>query len=190
MIPLDPGVYNLGQNGGSVTFNNNRTDLPLMTVNTPDIGAILNFFTSATFSGPMMAGESQPAYTQGLTSAFLNKDATEIGAIFDRLAKSMTNQLQQGATSQLAHSLTSHPIVYIRVRWEWLSLPLAIQLSGGVLLLATMFRSRRGNRVALWKSSPTALLYHRIDSDGVVGSGLKGPEVLDKLERSVEARLE
>jgi hypothetical protein len=59
----------------------------------------------------------------------------------------------------------------------------------GVLLLTTMINNRRSNIVPLWKSPLLALLYHGIDSDGVMISDVKEPDELEQLCETVPASL-
>jgi hypothetical protein len=110
--------------------------------------------------------------------------------VFDNIALSMTDQLQEGKTRILAHGLTSQSIEYIRIRWVWLALPLAVEVAGCVQLIATIIGSRRSNMVVSWKASSTALLYHKIDANGVMRSDVKGPQELQALVSNVRARLE
>lgn len=49
--------------------------------------------------------------------------------------------------------------VFVRVRWSWLSLPIALNALGLIFLVTTAIYSKR-RRVPLWKSSAFALLYH------------------------------
>lgn len=165
----------------------NQSSLPSLYVLSTNIGALVSFLTSPTIFGQMLEGESMPAYTQGITAALINQNAT---TIFTKVAESMTSQLQESNTGILAHGLTSKAIVYIRIRWIWMSLPLAVDIAGVALLALTIFSSRRGNGVPLWKSSPAALLFHSVDSEGSMSSYIKGPEELKSRVKSLKVRLE
>ncbi|KAL2063693.1 hypothetical protein VTL71DRAFT_5498 [Oculimacula yallundae] len=165
----------------------NQSSVPSLYVLSSDIGALVSFITSPAISGKMLNGESLPTYTQGVTGAFTNQNAT---AIFTNVAESMTEYLQQTRTRVLAHGTTSEAIVIIRVRWIWMALPLLVEVAGAVLLAGTILSSRRSKQVPLWKSSPTALLFHGVFPDGLMSSDLKGPEELNRRVQSLKVRLE
>lgn len=78
-------------------------------------------------------------------------------------------------------------VVYIEVRWWWLALPVALEISSLMFLLATIVRSRR-NRVKVWKSSTLALLRSGITLDT---AGLKFTETseLHEMERLADKTL-
>jgi hypothetical protein len=48
---------------------------------------------------------------------------------------------------------------FFRVRWVWLTMPLALILLVTIFLVATIVKTSR-YRVGVWKSSPLALLFH------------------------------
>jgi hypothetical protein len=135
----------------------------------------------------MRSGESMPAHSQGINAAFINQNATKI---FTKVAESMTGQLQESNEIIQAHGLTSKAIVYIRIRWIWLSLSVVVELAGVFLVVVTIFSNRRGNRVPLWKSSSAALLFHSVESEGSMSSEFKGPEELQCQVKSLKARLD
>lgn len=188
-IPLGRGFSITMKDGalGAQEYWFNQTSLPNLYVLSTNIGALVSFFTSPAISGQMLEGESMPPYTQGITAAFTNQNAT---TIFTKVAESMTGYLQESKTSILAPGLTSKAVVYIRVRWIWLALPLIVELAGAALLVVTIFSSRRGEKVPLWKSSSAALLFHRVGSDGSMSSEFKGPEELNGRVKRLKARLE
>ncbi len=68
---------------------------------------------------------------------------------------------------------------FVSVQWEWLSLPIVVEIATAILLTITMWQSRRSRGVELWKSSNVALLYHYVLASGcVLRSGVKDPEEL------------
>ncbi|KAH8878771.1 hypothetical protein GQ53DRAFT_857576 [Thozetella sp. PMI_491] len=157
-------------------------------VNKNDLSGLANFFTSPTFSGQFFDSVNGSSSGIGMTKAFSNKDPS---TIFTNVAQSMTNQLQQGKGGQsLAYGLTNKPIVFIRVQWLWLLLPLTVQSGGFVFLIAVIFKSRRESRVPLWKASPTALLLHTVKKDGTIAARFSGPEELRRSTERLMVKLE
>ena len=51
---------------------------------------------------------------------------------------------------------------YYEVRWQWLTLPLVLEVAGICFFLSVVWLSRK-HRLPLWKSSTLATLYHGID---------------------------
>lgn len=54
------------------------------------------------------------------------------------------------------------PIVIVRVRWQWIALPAALELASAILFLSTVLYSRHV-KVPIWKSSLLAICYHEIE---------------------------
>ena len=54
--------------------------------------------------------------------------------------------------------------IWVKVRWEWLILPMVVTVLSVVFVIVTVMLNRSSN-TALWKASLSALLYHGLDSD-------------------------
>ncbi|KAL7789716.1 hypothetical protein V8C43DRAFT_286178 [Trichoderma afarasin] len=91
--------------------------------------------------------------------------------------------IRQGSGMQIAQGTTSEAVVYIRVRWEWLILPLVVHLLGGIALFMTVVGTKRTIDVPLWKGSTLAVLYHWVDKDGIIGSQVQNLEDLEKVKK-------
>lgn len=111
----------------------------------------------------------------------------EVSFIFDRIAMSLTDMVRQGISMQTAQGKTSQAVVFIRVRWRWLILPLAVHLLGAIALVGTIIG--RSRDVPLWKGSALAVLYHSVDKDGVLGTQVKNLDELEKV-KSIQVMLE
>ncbi|KAF2145869.1 uncharacterized protein K452DRAFT_263274 [Aplosporella prunicola CBS 121167] len=75
---------------------------------------------------------------------------------------------------------------YIKVRWAWCSLPLAVVLMGVAFLVCTMVYTKRAG-VGTWKSSSLAPLYARLegwDAKDVKSSSLKELQLDSKNKRA------
>lgn len=215
-IDLSPGTQlNSSPFNKSTSFT--QTGLPNITINNPDLASIANFFSSPSFSGQEFEGESQPAHSQGVTPVFYYQNVrnfSEVSRILDNMADSMTDQVRQEKASQLVYGNSSQVVDYIRVRWTWLVLPLVIEITGAAVLVATIVKNHEMN-TTLWKSSATALLYHRIETKGMnqieliemnkidtvepnyqvdvettISSDLKSLAQLEQLTKTLHARLE
>ncbi|KAK5663829.1 hypothetical protein OQA88_32 [Cercophora sp. LCS_1] len=77
------------------------------------------------------------------------------------------------------------PETFIRVRWEWLVLPLGVTILSVVLLVISIFSSRHQ---VLLKDSSIALLAHGIDGFKAGGVGIQGQESKEVLEEWAQKR--
>lgn len=123
----------------------------------------------------------------GAARAFGYGSLEEVSFIFDRIAISLTDMVRLGISMQTAQGKTSQAVVFIRVRWRWLILPLAVHFLGAIALVGTIIG--RSRDVPLWKGSALAVLYHSVDKDGVLGTQVKNLEELDKV-KSIQVMLE
>jgi len=77
------------------------------------------------------------------------------------LATSLTNY-GTISSNQNAIGKALSPIVTVRARWQWITLPALLQLASAALFFSTVLYSRY-TRVSIWKSSLLAIYYHQID---------------------------
>ncbi|KAH0532614.1 hypothetical protein TsFJ059_001284 [Trichoderma semiorbis] len=111
----------------------------------------------------------------------------EVSFIFDRIGNSLTDMMSEGISMQIAQGKTSQTVVFIRVRWRWLILPLAVHFLGAIALVGTIIG--RSRDVPLWKGSALAVLYHSVGKDGVLGTQVRNLEELDRV-KSIQVMLE
>lgn len=185
----------LGMSSGSVSFwtssgnsdtlvwwNDTGPGLPDVFVSEPNFNVLVNFLRSPSFTGTLGdIIQGNATYNPGSTAAFGNGSLEVVSAVFDNVALSMTDLVRQSGAMQLAQGSTSQAVVYIRVRWLWLILPLAVQFLGAVALITTVMGWRRTRNVPLWKGSALAVLYHSVDKDGVLGTQVKNLEELKQI---------
>lgn len=167
----------------------NTTGLPEFYVRTLDMGALMDYFVSQSFSGTLADGESVPEFAAGITTAFRDPQKN-ISQLFDSMAVSMTDHLRS-SSSTVAGGLTARTVVLVRVQWAWLGLPFVVVLASGLFLIAEMIKSRRTTDVRLWKSTATSLLFHSVSPDeGIMRTAVPGPEQLNKMVKATKIRLE
>ncbi|KAH8882774.1 hypothetical protein GQ53DRAFT_811844 [Thozetella sp. PMI_491] len=151
-----------------------------------DITNVHQFFISSQFVGDMQDGNAMST-ADGTGGAFIN------GSISDKInnmATSMTDYIRNNKNGELGFGLTEETVVFVRVEWEWLVLPLVVEVGAAILLIITMRQSRRALGVGLWKSSNTALLYHYVEGpEGLLKNEINSPEHLQELRVHVRAKL-
>ncbi|KAL7817923.1 hypothetical protein V8C44DRAFT_368059 [Trichoderma aethiopicum] len=169
-------------------WNGTGKGLPDVYLDMMDLKYLVNFFHSAAFCGTTNGNADFENFAPGATAAFVNGSLEEVSSIFGSVALSLTDMVREGKQMQLARGKTSQAVLYIRVRWMWLILPLVVQFLGGMALLGAVIAGYRAKEVPLWKGSVLAVLYHSVDKDGILGTDMKGVEELEKAER-IKAKL-
>lgn len=86
-----------------------------------------------------------------------------LSPIMERIALSLSKlALDMDAPHQVVTGFKFWPETLVRVRWWWLTLPVALGLAGAAMLVRVMVATRRSG-VQLWKSSVAAVLYHGLE---------------------------
>ena len=121
-----------------------------------------------------------------------------MSAAFDHLASGIGGQLRMADGSRPTAGSALADETFVRVRWEWMALPLAV-LSCTILLLAgAIVRDHHGGQQPggattrrIWKSSSIALLMHPLQGCERQGEEqLSDLEKMDEFARGVKVRLE
>jgi hypothetical protein len=102
------------------------------------------------------AGASADVFTYLSTTSTLGDVTNRLADALTALALTLPNKTQAITGS------VSNPEVFVQVRWEWISLPIALCVGGAVFLAFTAFSTRMSG-VGLWKGSSLAYLYHGLD---------------------------
>ncbi|KAM0254675.1 hypothetical protein ACHAQJ_006525 [Trichoderma viride] len=165
-------------------WNNTGPGIPDMQASWIDLGIIAEFFKSSAFSGGMSLSDS---FANEYAGSFMVFNYGNVSGIMDNIMRSMTDQMRNENTMQLAQGLTSRADVYIRVYWLWLILPLVVQVLGCIVLIMTVVGRKKTKHVPLWKASTLAMLYHSVDEDGSLKTDIKEPRELDTIGRTVRA---
>lgn len=170
-----------------LTFS--QPNLPNMTVQGIDLEALGQFFTSSRFSGTTYSGDEPPNSTTGVGGVLRKGD---VPTLFQSMAESMTDQLRSGYNST-ASGLSVKSVTYVQVRWQWLSLPIFIQVAAVLLLVLAIWGSFT-DRSPLWKSSTVAMLFHEMNLDAeskvVVRTDVESVDRLNKLAKETWAMVE
>lgn len=178
VVPLDPGYIN---DENFMVFSNSDLTLEFQLAK-KDVGALVDFFLSKSFSGMLFDGslDAAPTSAAGITTA-VRDPQKNLPEVFTSMATTMTDQLRSGYDAS-ADGLSARPVVRVRVRWAWLALPSLVVLASSALLVAVAAESRRGRGVELWKASATALLMHSVSRvTGTLEPQVQGPEQLRKV---------
>ena len=89
---------------------------------------------------------------------------TGLKHVIDNVAAAITKRaLQESPESVPGYVITSQ--TYVSVRWEWLILPIVLEVLGLLVLSVAMLMSSR-RTVPLWKASVLPLLYHGFEHGG------------------------
>lgn len=181
--PPECSEYTCIQLDSMLWWNSTGPGLPNVSFSKTDLSLITHLFTSPSFSGsigPIFPG-SVNAPPAGSTTAFGDGSLKTVSGIFDNMAQSLTDLVREKGTVQIAQGLTSQAVVYMRVQWLWLILPITLQVLGALALIGAMVGRRQTKGVPLWKGAALAVLYHSVDKDGVLGTRVKDLQELEDL---------
>jgi hypothetical protein len=111
--------------------------------------------------------------------AFYNNGKSSVDhatLVMSNLAQSVTSTMRTyGETGDPALGVAFHEEIFLKVRWEWITLPVILVALTIIFFAATVWQSGSGDNV--YKSSALAVLYHRLDRDWDDGGvGLKAVE--------------
>jgi hypothetical protein len=188
---LGLGRYNIDGIIANVTFNQSESgpiDPPLL-VNAYDLSNAILFFKSNSFTSHMISGNNLDPSKIGNGAAFLNKD---VPGVFGGLAKSMTDyvrSLSKAPNVQPAYGERVEQVIFVRVRWVWLILPLFEELVAVVFVIwVVVYNSRHS--VPGWKSSALAVLAHNIDHDSSLVTPYQGPNDVEEKAKLMNVQLQ
>jgi hypothetical protein len=180
--------------------NFTQEGLPTLKVRGPDLGAVELFFTSNRFSGNIYDGEGFPAEAKdaGLGDAFRSGDMI---AKFQSMVESMTSQLRSNFSDPAVVTGRSiRPVVFVRVRWQWLTLPAFVTIGAVIFTLLAILKSIGYPNLPLWMGSTTAVLTYDVrfpdgnENDrfavGRLGTGVRNKKELKKYSDNIMAQLD
>ncbi|KAI8629739.1 hypothetical protein F5Y19DRAFT_484649 [Xylariaceae sp. FL1651] len=190
---LEPGWFNGSDDSSSplVTFNQSKSG-PLATplsINVYDWANAVLFFESEAFTSHIISGYAiNPQVGNG--AAFLNKDPA---ATFDSMVSSMTDyvrSLAKGPNVQTASGSRIEKVVFVHVRWEWLTLPLFEELAALIFVIWVIINNKH-HRIPGWKSSALALLAHQFKpAKRLLVTKYSGPKEVEKEAKRIEVQIQ
>ncbi|KAI0401713.1 hypothetical protein F4802DRAFT_420117 [Xylaria palmicola] len=178
----------------NITFNQSESGPvdPPFVVSGFDLSSAVFFFKSNSFTSHIISGnalEGRDTDRIGTGAAFLN---TDVSPVFSALAESMTDYLRslsKGPNVELAYGASVEPVVFVRIRWEWLILPIVEELAAFIFVICVIVSNRR-HGVPGWKSSALAVLAHNLDDHNILVTKFRGPGELEKEANNVVAQLQ
>lgn len=131
---------------------------------------------------------NRPSWSSDTTRAIygLYGNFTEISGMFDSLASSLTTHARSKVCAATVPGTTWTVESYVRVRWAWMILPIALVAFMLVFFVATIWNTRNQ---FIWKSSPLALLFSNVDAPNALDVH---PELskMEKTSQKIRAKLE
>jgi hypothetical protein len=121
---------------------------------------------STFFNGTAHASlQDEPIYsTDFVQNIWLQSD--NLSALVSNISLSMTNDIRQAWPAPISVRYTgtgTRDELFVVVRWQWLSLPVALVLLSIFFLILEMLQTWRGH-IRVWKNSPLALLFCGVDA--------------------------
>ena len=175
------------------------------------LGAHLTISTSRDFDGGVDDDDyyaTDPSHREFEKQRLLLN--TNISAMFENLAASMTQQLRSTSIDSQRLSPASLNVsgvgpangtatsreILVSVRWPWLAFPVALLLIALVFFFMTLLSTSR-HQLEVWKLSPFPLIFNRVDDSQLaphseIAPVVQSVKVLDMERRAagISARLE
>jgi hypothetical protein len=103
------------------------------------------------------------------------------------------NTLSRTRRHDVAVGVAYRNVVYVDVRWEWITLPVALLVFALFFLLATMYRSSKDkDQIGVWKTSALAVLFNGLGEEvqDYVGHGNKKQGYNRRKARDIKVQLD
>lgn len=133
-------------------------DIPEMIVAEEDLKVVTSFLDAQFFNRSIQTG-THSDLDLAISAVFAVR-SSNLSTVLERVVSRMTDRVANAADNQVALGNTLENVVFVKVVYYWLVLPLLISVATLLLMVFTMWQSRASKRVALWKASSLALLYH------------------------------
>jgi len=155
-----PSSYNSSERYTATTL----PDWTAVWVNNADISNVHtwaeNMFTVSTTTSDLADDDTS---SNIVPKMLWNVNNGNISQTFDNIAAAMSRQIRMGPNETSVVGPAQTVVPYIRVRWAWISLPVAlVVLSVAFLIVSVAFSSEAGQHV--WKSSSLVTLFHRLEA--------------------------
>ncbi|KAI0448557.1 hypothetical protein F5B21DRAFT_518855 [Xylaria acuta] len=194
---LEPGWHDRDVNTvalRNITFNQSESGPidPPFVVNAYDWASAVYFFESNTFTSHIISGNAitgKDTDRVGTGVAFLNAD---VPTVFAALAESMTDYLRslsKGPNVEFAHGARVESVVFTRIRWQWLILPLVEELAALIFVIWVIIYNKR-HHIPGWKSSALAVLAYRLDRENSLVTTFPGPKAVKQHAKNIDAQLQ
>ncbi|TGJ81037.1 hypothetical protein E0Z10_g7714 [Xylaria hypoxylon] len=191
---LEPGWRTYTTIEQKIIFN--RSEIgpidPPFIVNAYDFANAVYFFESNVFRSHIISGnaiEGKDTIRVGTGAAFLN---TDVPTVFTALAKSMTDYLRslsKGPNVKTVQGARVESVVFVRIRWGWLILPLVEEVAAVVFVIWVIINNKR-HHIPGWKSSALAVLAHSFDHNSFLVTNFRGPKEIERYAKSVDAQIQ
>jgi hypothetical protein len=124
----------------------------------PSFTTVANFTAQPLLKYKVTAAQGAPPFRPLDFNPWLPPN--NITGHMERLATAMTNVIRSRSSEVVSGQAFSNG-TYVSVRWQWMSLPLALLVASGIFLIATVFKtSREQSHVGVWKTSALATLLY------------------------------
>ncbi|KAK4213829.1 hypothetical protein QBC37DRAFT_285129 [Rhypophila decipiens] len=196
-IPLQNGTYlahdliSTGKDYYEIRFDTEEVPGGLFIRDT-DFGMLADFLSREPFTGSIGTSWSRYQWGPGIRSGLLGGN---VPAVFENMARSMTDYIRSGPGSSLAYGSRVDSVVFVQVDWLWLILPVvsvvaATVLLGFTVLVSAIRRTEGGKKLSLWKDKTLPVLLTFYDErDGGLRTLMDGPEEVGAYAASVKAVL-
>ncbi|KIW04791.1 uncharacterized protein PV09_03978 [Verruconis gallopava] len=121
--------------------------------------------------------------------------------VSDHMAQAITvmnqvvrrNTLSSTGTHDVSVGVATRAVTIVDIRWQWITLPVALLVFALIFLITTMWRSSKDKeQIGIWKTSALAILFNGLGEDvqGFVGPGNKSQGYVRRKARDIKVQLD
>ena len=154
--------------GSNLTYGINNGDLDSIMVALENVFNVTGSDSATDDPGAEDSNTKTTTYAMFASPLWSNRN--DLNGFMANVSQAMTNAMRTANDSVAITGQSMTPTTYFVVRWPWLVLPIFVVVTGLILLVVCILRSRRySNHVPLWKTFNLALLLHgaRLEDDKV-----------------------
>ncbi|KAJ4420296.1 hypothetical protein N0V85_000645 [Neurospora sp. IMI 360204] len=153
---LDPGDHD----PGATTVSNH---LPYFNITQVTIASTIDWFTHVLAPEPLMYPATADTGNGSPVAGAIAK-STNLSTTFDNVARSMTAWIRENEGVWVTESSTKKWVFRFRIRWPFVTVPVAVMVASALYLGLTIWQTRR-NGVEPWKEDAFAAIAHGLDQE-------------------------
>ncbi|KAK1773986.1 hypothetical protein QBC45DRAFT_459946 [Copromyces sp. CBS 386.78] len=145
----------------SVTAVSNH--LPYFNITQITLASTIDWFTHVLAPEPLMYPATADAGNGNPVAGAIAK-SSNLSTTFDNVARSMTAWIRENEGVWVRESSTTKWVFRFRIRWPFVTVPVAVMVASALYLGLTIWQTRR-NGVEAWKEDALAAIAHGLDQE-------------------------
>lgn len=153
---LDPGDHG----PGATTVSNH---LPYFNITQITLASTIDWFVHVFAPEPLMYPAAADTVNDNPVAGAIAK-SSNLSTTFDNVARSMTAWIRENEGVWVTESSTTKWVFRFRIRWPFVTVPVAVMVASALYLGLTIWQTRR-HGVEAWKEDALAAIAHGLDQE-------------------------